>query len=150
MKDFYAVLEENIGAYEGRHDDLIYLAPDWYRLLTRLLDDARLPSRLRPLVACATAYFILPVDIISEEIHGPYGYIDDIFLSAFIADIVRKEIGNDAILVENWEGETDIIALTGEILEREKELIGDERSRILGYTGCERLLELIIRDERKE
>ncbi len=150
MKDFYAVLKENIGAYEGRHDDLINLAPDWYRLLTRLLDDARLPPRLRPLVACATAYFILPVDIISEEIHGPYGYVDDIFLCAFIADIVRKETGTDTILVENWEGETDIIALTGEILEREKELIGDERSRILGYTGCDRLLDLLIKGESKE
>ncbi len=140
MKNFDDILREHIGAYEGRHDDLIYLAPEFYRLLTRLLDDPRLPGPLRPLVSCAIAYFILPADIISEEIHGPYGYVDDIFLSAFIADVVRKTVKSDAILTENWEGEAEIVSLIAEILAKEADLIGNERDKILGYTGCDQLL----------
>lgn len=140
MKHFDDLLKEHIGTYEGRHDDLIYLAPEFYRLLTRLLDDPRLPGNLRPLVSCAIAYFILPVDIISEDIHGPYGYVDDIFLSAFVADVVRKAVNSDAILAENWEGEAEIIALVAEILAKEADLIGDQRGTILQYTGCDRLL----------
>ena len=65
------------------------------------LDDPRLPSRLRPLVSCAIAYFILPAEIIPEEIYGPYGYVDDIFLCAFVADQVREQAGMDEILTEH-------------------------------------------------
>jgi uncharacterized membrane protein YkvA (DUF1232 family) len=141
MRDFDELLREEIAVYEGRHDDLIYLAPDFYRLLVRLLDDPELPPRFRPLLSCAIAYFILPADIISEELHGPYGYVDDIWLCAYVADAVRRQLDDEAILVENWDGEAPLIALVDEILDEEEDLIGDERDRILWYTGCAQLLE---------
>ncbi len=34
------------------------------------------------MVLSTIAYFTLPVDIIPEDIEGPNGYIDDIFLCA--------------------------------------------------------------------
>ena len=136
MRAFDELLRREIAVYEGRHDDLIYLAPDFYRLLTRLLDDPQLPSRLRPLISCAIAYFILPADVISEELYGPYGYVDDIWLCAYVADVVRRQLGDDAILVGNWEGEALLLPLIDEILGREQDLIGDNRDRILWYTGC--------------
>ena len=141
MRAFDELLHKEIAVYEGRHDDLIYLAPDFYRLLTRLLDDPQLPSRLRPLISSAIAYFILPADIISEELHGPYGYVDDIWLCAYVADVVRRQLGDEAILVENWEGEAPLIPLIREVLDKEHDLIGDERDRILWYTGCAQLVE---------
>ena len=140
MKDFDELLRQEIAVYEGRHDDLIYLAPDFYRLLTRLLDDPQLPLRLRPLIACAIAYFILPADVIPEELYGPYGYVDDIWLCAYAADVVRRELGDEAILVENWEGEAPLLPLIAEVLDKEQDLIGDGRERILRYTGCAALL----------
>jgi uncharacterized membrane protein YkvA (DUF1232 family) len=141
MRAFDKLLEQEIAAYEGRHDDLIYLATDFYRLLTRLLDDPELPLALRPLISSAIAYFILPADIISEELHGPYGYVDDIWLCAYVADVVRRQLDDEAILVENWDGEAPIIPLILEVLDKEQDLIGDERERILWYTGCAQLLE---------
>jgi uncharacterized membrane protein YkvA (DUF1232 family) len=143
MRAFDNLLRDEVAFYEGRHDDLIYLAPDFYCLLTRLLDDPHLPTRLRPLISCAIAYFILPADIISEALHGPYGYVDDIWLCAYVADVIRRGLGDDAILVENWEGEAPILPLIGEVLEKEPELIGHERDRILWYTGCAQLLGMI-------
>jgi uncharacterized membrane protein YkvA (DUF1232 family) len=141
MRAFDELLQQEIAFYEGRHDDLIYLAPDFYRLLTRLLDDPKLPAPLRPLISSAIAYFILPADIIAEELHGPYGYVDDIWLCAYAADVVRRQLDDEAILVENWEGETPLIPLIREILDKERDLIGDERDRILWYTGCAQLVE---------
>jgi len=139
MKTFDQLLEEDIAAYEGRHDDLIYQAPALYRLLTRLLDDPLLPGRLRPLVIAAIAYFILPADIIPEDIHGPYGYVDDIFLCTFVADRVLREMDSEDILVNNWDGEASIVPLVQEILAQEADLIGDQRERILWYIGYEYL-----------
>jgi uncharacterized membrane protein YkvA (DUF1232 family) len=135
MKSFDQLLQEDIANYEGRHDDLIYQAPSFYRLLTRLLDDPRLPKKMRSLVLAAIAYFILPVDIIPEDLEGPYGYVDDIWLCAFVADRIRKEMGNDEILVNNWDGEGKIIPLIGEILSEWQSLIGDKKSLILDYIG---------------
>jgi uncharacterized membrane protein YkvA (DUF1232 family) len=135
MKNFDQLLEEDIRAYEGRHDDLIYQAPALYRLLVRLLDDPLLPSRLRPLLLGAIAYFILPADIIPEDIEGPYGYVDDIFLCAFVADHIRRELGSDDILQENWDGEAPLPPLIEDILASEPVLIGDKRTLILGYIG---------------
>jgi uncharacterized membrane protein YkvA (DUF1232 family) len=139
MKNFDQLLLENISAYEGRHDDLIFQAPAFYRLMTGLLDDPRLPNRLRPLILAAIAYFILPADIIPEDLEGPYGYIDDIWLCAFVADQVRNELQDDEILSGNWDGETPVIPLVREILARQEEYIGEDRYKVLDYIGYEAL-----------
>jgi uncharacterized membrane protein YkvA (DUF1232 family) len=114
---------------------LIYQAPAFYRLLTHLLDDARLPRKLRPLVLAAIAYFILPVDIIPEELEGPYGYVDDIWLCAFVAARVRQEAGGEEILVENWDGEAPVVELVEELLAGEDLLSEEESRQVLAYIG---------------
>ncbi|MEJ2710477.1 MAG: YkvA family protein [Anaerolineales bacterium] len=135
MKSFDQLLHADIADYEGRHDDLIYQAPAFYRLLTHLLDDPRLPRKLRPLVLAAIAYFILPVDIIPEELEGPYGYVDDIWLCAFVAQRVMQEIGTQEILETHWDGEGDVVQLVEEILNQENILSKDQCERVLQYIG---------------
>jgi uncharacterized membrane protein YkvA (DUF1232 family) len=139
MNSFDQWLEKDIASYEGRHDDLIFQAPAFYRLFTGMLDDPRLPSQMRPIVIASIAYFILPNDIIPEEIHGPYGYLDDIFLCALVAKRVSQVAGSDEILTNNWEGETEIASLVQEILSKENELIGNQRGKILQYIGYEHM-----------
>ncbi len=139
MKPFDELLREDIAGYEGRHDELVYQAPSFYRLLVNLLDDPALPGRLRSLVIAGIAYFILPADIIPEDIHGPYGYVDDIFLCAVVADRIRKELGAE-ILDENWDGETPVQPLIDEILAGELALVGDNREKIFRYVGFEHLV----------
>lgn len=133
MKSFDQFLQSDIASYEGRHDELIYQAPALYRLLTNLLDDPRLPRKLRPLVLSAIAYFILPVDIIPEELEGPYGYVDDIWLVAFVADRVRHEIGAEDILISNWDGEGKIVPLIEEIISIGQDLVGGKTDLILKF-----------------
>ena len=65
----------------------------------------------------------------------------DIWLCAYVADAVWRQMGNEAILTENWEGEAPLMSLIREALDKESDLIGDERERILGYTGCAQLAE---------
>ncbi len=140
MKPFDEILRDEILKYEGRHDDLIFQAPALYRLLCGLLDDKRLPGRLRPLVSSAIAYFILPADVMPEAVLGPYGLVDDIWLSAWAVEAVRRETGNDDLLTENWDGEAPLLALLADILSHEEELVGKEGAKILAYTGCDRLV----------
>ncbi len=138
MKPFDQLLKEDIAAYEGRHDDLIYQAPAFYRLLVNLLDDPRLPGRLRPLVLAAIAYFILPADVFPEDLHGPYGYVEDIFLCAYVADEIGSELGAD-LLEENWDGEAELLSLMNDILATRDDLVEDGWRKVMTYIGYEQL-----------
>ena len=139
MKRFDSILEKDISGYEGEFSQLIAQAPALYRMMTRLLDDRSLPRSMSQLVIAAIAYFILPEDIIPEEKYGPVGYVDDIYLCAFVANEVARESSSTDILARNWDGSVPVAALVKEILDREKELIGDEKDRIMQYIGYDQL-----------
>ena len=139
MKRFDKLLEEEVSSYQGENQELIKQAPALYRLMTRLLDDKDLPSHQSQLVIAAIAYFILPGDIVPEDKYGPMGFVDDIFLCAFVADQIRKDTASDEILVRNWDGKKSIISIIKEILSAEDKLIGDKKGTILEYIGYEQL-----------
>jgi uncharacterized membrane protein YkvA (DUF1232 family) len=139
LKRFDAILQTDISGYNGEFCQLIAEAPALYKLMTRLLDDPDCPRSLSPLVIAAIAYFILPEDIIPEEKYGPIGYVDDIYLCAFVANEIAKQSSSPEILARNWEGKAPIDKLVKEILDREKELIGDQKERIMHYIGFNQL-----------
>ena len=139
MKRFDSLLEKDISGYSGKFSQLIAQAPALYRLMTRLLDDRDLPKQMSPLVIAAIAYFILPEDIIPEERYGPAGYVDDIYLCAFVANEVMKQSGSVDILNRNWDGDVPADQIVKEILARERELIGEQKERIMQYIGYDQL-----------
>jgi uncharacterized membrane protein YkvA (DUF1232 family) len=139
VKRFDKLLEDDISGYEGKFSDLIREAPAFFRLMTKLLDDPLLPEKLSQLVIAAMAYFIKPLDIIPEENLGPQGYVDDIFLCAFVAERVMVEAGSADILINNWDGKRSVIPLIKEILKSEKKLIGDNKVNIMDFIGYEEL-----------
>lgn len=139
MERFDSLLEKDISDYKGEYASIIHQAPALYRMMTRMLDDRTLPSKISPLVIAAIAYFILPEDVIPEDKFGPVGYLDDIYLCAFVAQEVAKEFGSPDILVRNWDGKVSVVNLIREILDREQELIGDKKDRIMQYIGYDQL-----------
>jgi uncharacterized membrane protein YkvA (DUF1232 family) len=139
MKGYDQLLQEDVEDYTGLHAGLVAHAPAFFRLLSRFLEDPRLPGRLRPLVLAAIAYFVVPSEIMPEDLEGPYGYVDDLFLSAWVARLVRQRVGEDEILTENWESEVPLLPLIAEILQHEAELIGENRELILWFIGYEYL-----------
>lgn len=140
MDRFDKILEKDIEGYEGEHSDLVRYAPAFYRLMSRMLGDPELPRHMWKLVIAAIAYFILPSDIIPEESQGVEGYVDDIFLCAMVADQVRTATGSDEILLRNWDGDEPIVPLVRDILNRERELIGDKKEALMSYIGYEELV----------
>lgn len=140
MKDFDQTLEEIVANYEGRHDHLVRQAPAFYRLLVYILDDPNLPGKLRPLVIAGIAYFILPADIVPEDLEGAGGLVDDVFLCAFLCNVLRTQTKSDAILVDNWDGTTPVLSLIQEVLSKEESMIGDKRELLLWYIGYEYLI----------
>jgi uncharacterized membrane protein YkvA (DUF1232 family) len=142
MRDYAEMLAEEVESYTGRHENYIIEAPAFYRLMINMLDDPELQSRLRPLVLAAVAYFGIAGDIIPEELQGPSGYIDDIFLCALMAEHIRRELKSDEILERNWEGQTPIVRLIQDILANEQDLLGGKRNLVLEYVGYDFLKKL--------
>ena len=90
FKDFCYVLKENLEAFKGKYDEFIDYSPELFYLLTKLLDLEEVESYERLKISAAIAYFVVPNDIIPEDIYGPYGYVDDIFISTFVIKEIAK------------------------------------------------------------
>ena len=83
FKDFYCTLIENLENYDGEYASFIDCGPNLFKLLCDLLDeDIDRESRLE--INAAISYYVVPMDVIPEQIYGPYGYIDDIFISVYV------------------------------------------------------------------
>lgn len=135
MKDYSEVLQANVTGYQGRYRDVISLVPSLFRLMCRLLDDTRLPARLKPLVNAAIAYFVVPFDPIPEEVYGPEGYLDDVWLCCHIARRVAGEMKSMDILVQNWPGEQDIEKVLIDVLALDHAALEEKKPAIFKYVG---------------
>lgn len=137
MRNYDQLLAEDIQEYLGRHSDLIFYAPSYFRMLAGMLDDPLLPKQYRPLVLSAIAYFVVPNDVVQDGRQGMYSYADDLLLAAFVANHLYESTGQEALLSANWDAERPVMAVTRDILEREAELIGDRKGAILEFIGFE-------------
>ena len=106
FKDFYDTMIENLETYTGEYESFIDYGPTLFKLLCDLLN-RDIDYSLRLPICGAIAYYVTPEDVIPENIYGPYGYIDDIYVSSYVLKIVGKRHGYDFIQsispVENIE-----------------------------------------------
>ena len=136
FKDFYDVLRENLDSYRGEYERFIDYGPDIYELLTDILNEKSLNPELRMKVCAALGYFVVPFDIIPEQIYGPHGYIDDIFLCSYVLKEIQKEKGI-TFLDELWKGDEEIEDVLDICYSQSKEILGDKIKEILNYVGFE-------------
>jgi len=133
-RGFYELLQEQIAGYSGEFDDILLLVPDFFRLLTNLLEDARVPKNARLLISAAIAYFVAPYDVQPEEVYGPLGYLDDLFLCTFVLRELRSSIP-DEVIKGAWEAEFDLDQIADSVYEKSRESLGDKTDAILHYVG---------------
>lgn len=134
--EFRDILFENTRDYDGKLKEVIKFAPQIYDLLCKLLEDGKfLSPESRQKICAAVAYFILPMDIIPEEITGAYGYIDDMYICLYVLKDLEVEYEFEA-LADHWNRNIEElkILLVEDYATLEKEL-GDKRYRILEYAG---------------
>ncbi len=133
MRDFHQVVKENVSEYRGWFD-IVKWAPIFAATLMILSHDPRLQPRHRNWVNAAIAYFVLPDDVVSEEQHGAYGYLDDIFVSAYVSDRIAREVGWQ-VIEQAWKGELPARDVTRSVIQREQELLGDQGEQALRAAG---------------
>ena len=75
------------------------------------------------------------MDVIPEQIYGPYGYIDDIYMSVYALKEVASVYGYE-FLQEVWDKDNDIKEVIEECYNKSVEVLEeDDIEAILTYIG---------------
>jgi len=136
---FEQMLRNEIAHYRGRFADQVWLVPDLFRMLTNLLEDGRVDAESRRLITTALAYFITPFELLPKELHGPEGYLDQVYLCLWVVNELRGALP-DHVLEDAWEGEGEAISIIKQELPVVEKQIGQgeiaQMLRYLGLAGC--------------
>ena len=133
FKDFYDTLCENLETYTGEYESFIDYGPILFKLLCNLLN-CDIDRSLKLPICGAIAYYVTPEDVIPENVYGPYGYIDDIYLSSYVLKMVASRHGYELIQATSDVG--DIEDVINECEAKSLEILRDsEVKSILEYIG---------------
>lgn len=134
FKDFYDVLKDNLDSYRGEYERFVDYGPDLFKLLTEILNQKSVNSDIRLKVSAALAYYVAPFDIIPEQIYGPHGYIDDVFICVYVIKDIAGELGYD-FLEDIWDGEEELDEVVEECYSESTKILKDKTREILSYVG---------------
>ena len=134
FKDFYDVLKDNLDSYRGEYERFVDYGPDLFKLLTEILNQKSVNSDIRLKVSAALAYYVAPFDIIPEQIYGPHGYIDDVFICVYVIKDIAGELGYD-FLDDIWDGEEELDEVVEECYSESTKILKDKVREILSYVG---------------
>ncbi|MDI6851894.1 MAG: DUF1232 domain-containing protein [bacterium] len=95
--------EKLLGKYGRIAVEILLTGPDLFIFLFRIYRDPEIPIEYKVGLASVLTYWILPLDIFSELFTGVLGYIDDIFLSAYILHGLMKHL-DEAKIKSYWPG----------------------------------------------
>ena len=75
-----------------------------------------------------------PDDVISEAVYGPYGYIDDIYLSSYVLKMVAEFHGYE--FLENVSATENLPEIISECESKALEILSDDEiKKIISYIG---------------
>ena len=125
-QDFYQRIRGKVvawaqGAGAGKEITLyVLLVPDIVALMVRLMGDARVSAALKAEIAAASAYIIIPVDLMPEAVMGPAGLIDDAIVGMLALNRVFRAMGQPGadILRQHWDGDEDVLTVMQELLDK--------------------------------
>ncbi len=130
-QDFYQRVRSKIvrwaeGAGAGREaTKYVLLIPDIMALFVRLMGDPRVSAQLKAEIAAASAYVIIPIDLMPEAVMGPAGLIDDAIVGMIALNRVVKAMGQAGqdVLRQYWDGDEDILRVMEDLLQRADQFV---------------------------
>ncbi|RLF60695.1 MAG: hypothetical protein DRN25_02060 [Thermoplasmata archaeon] len=145
-------IRRNIESYVGPHSIIIKFAPDFFELMLRLYKK-NLPSPYKEMVRSVISYFVLPDDLLPESEMGPYGYLDDLYLCAYVIKKFEDNEDVSRIIKELWTLPVDVFMLSSQIVDELQNTqdtnLREVISSILEFTGIEDLEKKLYEDKRK-
>ena len=124
MTDYHKFLQAELDNYEGDFDKFILYISDFFKLLCKLTEED-IDRTDKKDIYSALAYFVIPNDVIPEDIYGPAGYIDDIFVCASVLDKIKSKYGI-GFLSKHWDQDEDLEEVLAVCLEKSKAILTEK------------------------
>lgn len=134
LDDYLDTLRKKVAGYEGEYEELMRAAPDMLQLMDSLLKYDGLSQEQKLQVKVAVDYFISPEDVMSEQIYGYMGYMDDLFLASFTLKKVIEDVPV-AVLEGLWKGDGDLVSVVDEVYGVSSGLLGSKVDEVLERAG---------------
>ena len=98
--DFARHLKSQTSDYDGKYSEVLQLTSEIYYLCTIMVYNKDISQNQKNMLYKSIAYFLLPHDVYSENIHGVKGYLDDVMLCLYVLNLISKR--HIDVLHENW------------------------------------------------
>jgi len=98
---------QKTGKMGGKLSEYLFLLPDFFIMLTRLMIDKRVPTKRKLLVGGIIAYLMMPCDIIPDFI-PLIGHVDDLVFVVMGLNMVLNDT-DPKVLADNWSGEGEVL-----------------------------------------
>lgn len=134
FQDYYDVLSWNLESYQGEYAPFIDHGPKLFKLLNELLIKSEVTPEYRLKISAAIAYYVVPLDVIPEQVYGPYGYIDDIFITAYVIKTLADKY-DYSYLKKFWEGDGELESVVEECYEKSTEILEEKTQEVLDFVG---------------
>lgn len=135
FREFYNTLKENLDSYNGEYASFIDYGPELFKLSCDILKDDKIGKDLRLEISAAIAYYVVPLDVIPETIYGPYGYIDDIYITVHVLKKIEEKFGYE-LLDKYWDFEEELKYILEETLTKCEEITENKQiDEIFKYIG---------------
>ena len=89
-------------------------------------------------ICCTLGYLVAPNDVISDEVYGPAGYFDDVFLCGYIINKIKNQYGFD-LLEKLWHGKKDFNTILDQAYSSSSKEVEEKcrKEDILRYIGLD-------------
>jgi uncharacterized membrane protein YkvA (DUF1232 family) len=139
MRDtYYNFLKEQMQMFKDQgkeFDEVILYIPEYFRLLSDLLDQDIVDKDARMLVNAALGYFVAPDDVLPDDTYGPMGYIDDTFMCCHVLKILFAEYKD--LIYRLWASDEDFEEVMNKCYNNSSIFLDekDMKDRVLVYSG---------------
>ena len=101
MDSYLKNLTKIVCSYEGKHSDIIKEVPSIYELLCKLVGNPDIDTESRTKLLAVIGYFVIPNDVMNEDVLGPIGFIDDILISLYVINQIVDKYDYETV-DEEW------------------------------------------------
>ncbi len=134
--NYYELLLQQLDKTTTNRELLSYL-PKFYLILSKIITDHKADWYSKMLANCALSYLVIESDIIPDNSATDLGYMDDLFICAYVLRNIRDNVSRDIILsnVEDKKEKESIFDDIYNVLSQCDEYVGDKKDRILSFVG---------------
>jgi uncharacterized membrane protein YkvA (DUF1232 family) len=121
-------------SHEDIDKELLYF-PELIQLLCDMLDNDIVDKDSRILINAALGYLVVPNDIVPEDVYGPYGYMDDMYVACIVLGKLRDNYPD--LINRLWSNDVSFSKVLDDCAYKSEKFLEEKnlKERLLRYCG---------------